>query len=333
MTITATALRRSQVYQAEVPLSDMARDLRAIAAIDQQAEAAIAHYQQKITRSGQIGCVAVLIAFVGSIVLGSVAAALVPLLLVPFGGVAAFFFYQAWKNGKQMAYEGRLDFANFRYGLVERLVPLLERDMRHSERVRIHLQLGPPDAREKFVGEMPHPRRRGWKIDHFCDRWLTLAGKLLDQTRFELHIHQRHEIRSGRNVNGKLRIRPRFKGFDLRLDITCPPEVRSHIAALPNLQGAVRLPRYVWLKAIAPTRRGLRLKVRVPGEIFPGYVPKSVQPVQAYANPLAVSPQVLADASTEIETFLYDTTVSMLLSAYQVVNLARVRARHAASSQ
>jgi hypothetical protein len=322
--ITAITLRRTQAYVDSANGAMLLQNLGHIAEIDRLAEAEKASLQGQVQEATRIGCIAFAIVF-GAIFFGGFFGAVSLFLIAPAVVVTIVFFYRAYQFHQKAIYEGQLDFPNHRYRLPQRLIPILKRDMTLNRKIAIALDFTPPDKRSKFQREVPHPRRRGWKIEYFADPWLTLQGRFADGTRFALKVIQRHEIRSGRNVNGKLRVRPRFKGFDLQLDLTCSLAISQALNQLPALGGAVKLPQGVYLKGMRPTPHGLRMKVRLPGERFPAFVPESVRRELMYRNPVELNPDAISQANQDLEEMLYQTSLLMFMSSYQVVNLVRVR--------
>ncbi|MEO1298946.1 MAG: hypothetical protein AAFW75_24830 [Cyanobacteria bacterium J06636_16] len=329
MSVTALALRQQKAYQNTAAVPALLEDLKVIAELDRIAEVESRRLRQKANTTTGCGCGAAILAFV-SFWGASLIGIYVVLVILPAICTAVVCLIWAAQTKRKALYEGELDVPNPRYRFLQRLLPVLQSDMKSKGTLGINLDLSAPDSRPKFVTQLPHPRRRDWKIDFFEDPWLRLKGRYVDSSRFLLTISQRHQIRSGRNVNGKLRTRPRFKGFDLRLDITCTPKLRPALMKFPSLHRAVQLPRGAVLKQVKTTPKGLCIKVRLPEGPFPGFVPASIKPELTYRDPAQLLPSAIANAETAVETALYETSLAMFLSAFQAINWARLRTRNLA---
>lgn len=329
MSAITLTLRRQKAYQNTAPIPVILEDMATIADLDRVAEAESQRLRKVADTWTGWGCGAAGLSFLCLFAASFLGSFAVFLLLLGVG-TTIFFLARASQTRQKALYEGELDFPNHRYQLLQRLLPVLKRDMKPKGAIGINLDLSAPDRRQKFITQMPHPRRRGWKIDFFEDPWLRLKGRFVDGTRFLLTLNQRHQIRSGRNVNGKQRTRPRFKGFDLRLDITCSPQLHPTLAQLPPLQGAVQLPHSATLKQIKITPKGLCIKVRLPEGPFPAFIPASTRPALTYRDPRQLLPSAIAQSEQDLETALYETSLAMLLSAFQVINLARLQSKHLA---
>ena len=329
MSVTALALRQQKAYQKTAAVPVLLEDLTAIAELDRIAETESQRLRKKANNAAGLGCGfagVVFLCFIGASFVG----ASITVLLLPAILAAVFFFIRTAQVRSKALYEGELDVPNHRYQVLRKLLPVLQGDMKPKGRLGLNLDLSAPDSRHKFAGKTPHPRRRGWEIDFFDDPWLRLKGRYIEGSRFLLTINQRHQVRSGRNINGKLRTRPRFKGFDLRLDITCAPKFRPALMQLPTLRQVVQLPEGAVLKQIKVTPKGLCIKVRLPENPFPGFVPASTRPELTYRDPRQLLPEAIAKAEAAVETALYETSLAMFLSAFQAINWARLQTRHLA---
>ncbi|MFM7073729.1 MAG: hypothetical protein ACKO38_18235, partial [Planctomycetota bacterium] len=80
---------------------------------------------------------------------------------------------------------GRTDFSNHRYTLFGELVRLLGRDMGRDAEVQAELDLAPPNVKRKRGSQ---GNIREWKVTHYRDPWLRLAGRFADGTSFQIEV-------------------------------------------------------------------------------------------------------------------------------------------------
>jgi hypothetical protein len=307
MAVNLATLRDRLTYRNTATPALVRKDMGQLSQIDKQAEVETAKFRKRRNLAATIGTIFGFLAFVTF--------GLTLLIAVP----AIVFAIQTQEKVK---YHRRLDLPNYRYQLLNRLLPILERDMRPSGRVAAILQFDPPDNKTKVVRKIPHPRRPGWQIELFEDPWLTLRGRLIDGTRFALTLTQHHQERSGKNVNNKLRIRPRYKGIDLRLELKCLPQRYPNLATIKNPEQAVQLPKGVLLKEIRVDSRTLVLKAKLSEQAHLNFMP-ALGNFQATPSAV-VSPQLQAEAEKNLEDDLHRTIVLMFMSAYQILNLTRM---------
>ncbi len=309
MAIDSAALQRNLAYVAIDTIPRLQADLEELADLDRTAEVARQKFQKRLTISLLVSVVSFIASF------PSFGAALI--LLIPAVAIAIH-------SGYQLRSYRRLDFPNHRYRLLQRLVELLARDMTARSSLEVQLDLSPPDEKVKRTGETPYPGRPRWKITHYRDPWLIVQGRWVDGTRFHLTLTQEHQVRSGRNPKGKQKVKPRFKGIDLTLVLTCPDSMHQVLPTLKNPSTALRLPPQARAKALRVTDRGMVVKAHLPGQAFANFVPASFNLAVSSGGQTA---QAQVQAEQDLEDGLYQTIAMMFLSAAQVVNLARATVR------
>lgn len=200
--------------------------------------------------------------------------------------------------GIRVAQLNRIDLANDRYGLVQKLLTMLSRDLPDNTSLSLKLVLDKPTDKRKKRGTVPHPNRKGWKIDQFRDPWLTLRGRLLDGTRFLITATELYQTaygwKRGRSGKNKYKTKSKPKGAELGVTLIYPRRKYGAIQVLEkDAMGAIQLPDGVRLKQWKMTGKALRLGVKT-----------------------------LPDP-TASDRRLYQTFTMMFLSLYQILNLAR----------
>jgi hypothetical protein len=184
---------------------------------------------------------------------------------------------------------------NYRYGLLARVLQMLQRDMAPDQPVTLKMVLTPVDQRQKKIDTIPHPRRQGWKIDRYTDPWLELSGQFLDGTCFTLSatelFQSHHGWKRGRSGKSKRKRKPKPKGQVLTLKLAFSQRKYGAVTELENLQRAVRLPLTARLKRFVHRNNKLALEVK------------------SSPNPPVSE--------------LYETISLMFLSVYQILNLSR----------
>jgi hypothetical protein len=287
MAIDLKQFGRNLMYTASAPIPEVLADLQAIVSFDRLAEAKKRQFNNLL-----IGCF--LVGFLAIILLAGLQLTILglPLLWGAIGvGIVA---------AVMLGRYGHRDLADHRYQLLQKTLDMLTRDTMSGAVVQVRADLGSALQAHKKTETTPHPHRKGWKIDHFVDPWLQLEGEFLDGTRFtlvmsELHIKQ-YGWKRGRSGKSKYKTKTKAKAAQLNLTLQVPRKKYGALSILEqDASGAIQLPASVRLKQFKLSDNRLTLVTKTP--------------------PWFGSDQV---------NQLYQTLVMMLMSLYQILNLARV---------
>lgn len=323
MSIHLEALRQSGDYKSCGTKAVLQQDIASLAEIDRIAELEKKQFQQESIKFWIITAVIVLSCFVIPGILETwLGKSLATLTLIALVLVGIFSAKKAIAANQKAEERSQLDFPNHRYRLLNRLVGLLARDLPAKGQLEVDLNLSLSDHKAKLVRQIPHPRRPNWTIDIYTDPWLKIKGKFIDGTRFFLQLTQEQQIRSGTNIHGKRRVRLRFKGVELRLELILPPNRYPTGFSLQKASDRIHLPAGVTLKVLQVTSETLSLKAKFSPQAVPEFVPRSANP-QAVASNIPFSPQLQLQAEQAFEDQLYQAIALMFLSAYQILNPAR----------
>lgn len=311
MALDTSEFKKTYVYEARAPVAEVLADLKALEALDAQAEG---------KRRGLLMAAWGLMAFsVGgcallSLVVGQLpvarqdALAGMPLVLgvVSFFAAIVLFILRAQAR--------RTDLDNRRYDLVSTLLQRFQVDLDANAPVDVKLDLAPVDETYKCEGK----RKRGrWDSEDFADAWLSLQGRFVDGT--HLHVsaveHLQKRKRYGRGSSGKVKLKTKRKGKTLlQVGLRVKPErfpgLKDQAASAKR---AVRLPPEVALSRldVAADRVSMRAVLGLDGRDWVVRRPKSTS-----ARELIVLQP--SDASRVV--------TMMLLSLYQVLGGTHRRA-------
>ena len=283
MAVDLKKFQKTLQYQSTAPAQRLMADLEEIAKLDQVAERNKAR-QTKIL----IGACITLFASIFLCIF------LPPLgFLLLFGSIFTVIY-----AGIRLSQLNRIDLANYRYGLVQKLLTMLGRDLPDNASLSLKLVLDKPTHKRKKQSTVPHPSRQGWKIDQFHDPWLTLRGRLLDGTRFLITATELYQTaygwKRGRSGKNKYKTKSKPKGSELGVTLIYSRRKYGAIQVLEkDAMGAIQLPDGVRLKQWKMTGKALRLGVKT-----------------------------LPDPTAN-DRSLYQTITLMFLSLYQILNLAR----------
>jgi hypothetical protein len=230
------------------------------------------------------------ISFIAAFVLGFLTSTVPALIFLVFGCLMATVV-----SGISIAVYSQLDIPNYRYELSRKLLSMLERDRKQDTDVNINLFLGSSTDKTKQTSTGSHPYRQGWKITLFQNEWLNLEGKLLDNNRFQLTLTELYQIASGRNPRGKYKSKTKAKGGEILLKLVFSQRQYGAIKILKqDAQEAIQLPEKVRLRSLNITDKAILLKVKFAPELMNN------------------------------QAALYQTITMMLLSLYQILNLAKL---------
>jgi hypothetical protein len=164
--------------------------------------------------------------------------------------------------------------------------------------MRIHFT--PAGEKGKKTQTLPHPRKRGWKLDIFEDQWLTLEGKFLDSTNFFLTVTELNRTAYGQNPRGKSKSKNKLKGTEINLKLSFPSKKYGSIHVIQKAAPeAVKLPEQVNLKRMKVTGKAIDLTVNTPHSFN--------------------------------QEQMYQTITMMFLSLYQILNFAKMLSKKRAS--
>lgn len=207
------------------------------------------------------------------------------------------------------------DYENRRYELVGKVTELLGKDMSPEATFDLGLNLLPQNDKSKFS----HKGKAGhWDVKHYHDPWLTLEGRLLDGTKFSLHMAEKHQARSRRKRgrSGKWKFKSKSKNSsEATLYLKVKAEKYPQLAALgESAQAAVQLPPWAAPKAVEVDTESLTLRVTTPTAWKVEAPALTKDEVAAKKNDVR-KPGSQADG--------VELVMSMFLSLYQVLNLSR----------
>ncbi|MDA0267848.1 MAG: hypothetical protein O2890_12765 [Cyanobacteria bacterium] len=194
-----------------------------------------------------------------------------------------------------------LNIPDVRYQLVPQLLDTLSRDTEREAPFHIKLGCAPTIRKATLVDTIPHPRRRGWKIDRYQDVWLTLRGTFVDGTEFTLTVTDLAIAAYGwkRSRSGKNKFKRKEKPKGVEVDLTLQV-ARKRYGALQilqeDVQQAIKLPREARLTRLKMSDRSFTLGLK-------------------------------ADPSYGHATDLERLITQLLLNAYHVLNLAKQLSR------
>ncbi len=233
------------------------------------------------------------------------------LLLVPLGSLVL----TIWSIGVSLI-NRKTDFENRRYELVAKVVQLLSKDMSPDAPFDLALNLLPQDDKSKYVRDGKAGR---WNVKHYHDPWLVLEGRLLDGTKFSIHAAEKHQARScrKRGRSGKMKFKSKSKNSsEMTLYLKVKSEKYPQLATLgESAQGAVQIPIWAAIKSLDVTEESLNLRVTTPTAwtVEP-------PPLRDLSNDSgSKKPKPRSNTSAEGS----ELVMSMFLSLYQILNLAR----------
>ena len=234
------------------------------------------------------------ISLIAAFILGFLTSTVPALTFLVFGCLMATVV-----SGISILLYSQLDIPNYRYESLKKVLSMLERDRKQDTDVNINLILSSSTDKTKQTSTVSHPYRQGWNIKFFQNEWLNLEGKLIDNNRFQLTLTELYQIASGRNFRGKYKSKTKAKGGEILLKLVFSQRQYGAIKILKqDAQEAIRLPEKVRFRSLNITDKAILLKVKFAPELM---------------NNQAV---------------LYQTITMMLLSLYQILNLAKLLSKN-----
>jgi hypothetical protein len=300
MAINLTTFAKDLTYQADTSVRQIFKDLKELAEIKQLAEQKVAYFSTLVFWSG-LGIVLIIIG--GFFIIGLFVVFLKSLttllglgfyilavLLLPVLIVVTIFCSVKWN------YYHTLKLRDARYELSKKIVSMVNRDITPNSNVKIRIHFTPAGKMGKKIQTLPHPSKRGWKLDIFEDQWLTLEGNFLDSTNFFLTVTEFNRRAYGRNARGKSKSKNKPKGIEINLKLSFPSKKYGSIHVIQKAAPeAVKLPEEVNLKRMKVTGKAIDLTVNTP----------------YFFN----------------QEEMYQTITMMFLSLYQVLNFAKLLSR------
>ncbi|MFH1747789.1 MAG: hypothetical protein ABIG44_12205 [Planctomycetota bacterium] len=290
MSLDLSQFKQTRIYEQQTAIPEILEDLGRVRAIDREHE--------KIERQwGYIALMAIFVAVIGVVVaiitqqlgfVGITAAGII-------GAIVCFIV-----KGRY----GRFNFEDRRYELLEQALDMLGRDMAQGATCNVQLDLGPANENSKFTGK---GQVRDWKVKYYTDPWLSLRGRLLDGTAFQLVLIDKLQQRSKwkRSRSGKQKHKSKKK-----LAHAAVLQLRIKPSRYPNLQaisadaaGAIQLPDGVEIKSLNCADARIKLKAKWPAERTMGPTPGSERR------------KLLLDEAQLV--------AMMFISLFQVLNLAK----------
>jgi hypothetical protein len=196
----------------------------------------------------------------------------------------------------KQSYYNKLKLREERCELPKKILSMVNRDRTPKSNVKIGINFTPAGKMGKKIQTLPHPSKRGWKLDIFEDRWLTVEGKFLDSTNFSLTLTDLNRRAYGSNARGKSKSKNKPKGTEINLKLSFPSKKYGSIHVIQKAAPeAVKLPELVNLKRMKVTPKAIDLTVNTP--YFSNY------------------PE------------MYQTITMMFLSLYQILNFAKMLSR------
>jgi hypothetical protein len=257
MTFEPAAFKQNNyTYEITAPASRIKLDCQAIAAYDRQME----KWTRIATIATILGFLGMFAAFFGAVIINQpwVLYLLAPLAIGSL--VVGFILQRQWR---------RVNIPDARYQLLPELLDTLSRDMAHNAPLQLKLHCTPTTHKQKLVTTVPHPSRRGWKVDCFQDAWLQLGGQLVDGTDFTVALTEMAVAKYGwkrsRSGKSKFKRKEKPKGAEITLDLQFPRKRYGALKILQeDVQKAIHLPPDVQLKGLKISDRNFVLTVKIP---------------------------------------------------------------------
>ncbi|MEG4292734.1 hypothetical protein Q5692_28935 [Microcoleus sp. C2C3] len=294
MAINLKTFAKDLTYQADTSVRQIFKDLKEIAEIKQLAEQKVAYF----TKLGVGSWLGILLIIIGLCFAHSNAWT----NLIGFGFfLLAVLIVPAIFCTVKQSYYNKLKVRDDRYELSKKILSMVNRDRTPNSNVKIMIHFTPAGEKGKKTQTLPHPRKRGWKLDIFEDRWLILEGKFLDSTNFFLTVTELNRTAYGQNARGKWKSKNKPKGTEINLKLSFPSKKYGSIHVIQKAAPeAVKLPEQVNLKRMKVTPKALDLTVNT---------------THAFRR----------------EGLLYTTITMMFLSLYQILNFAKLLSKRRAA--
>ena len=291
MALDMKVFRKRLNYHCTGPSSTVLSDLNAIARLD--------HYAQKQKKKygtiGWICFVGTILCVILAVVIAENSGSSLPILFVIVGAIA---FVVSLVCAGIHSHWNRVDVPDVRHQLPKQLLAMLARDMAKGGATQLGIDFSSPTQKRKKTHTGPHPYRARWKRDYFEDGWLNLQGTFLDGTTYTLKTNElwirSYGWKRSRSGKSKHKSKMKAKGMELELFLQFSRKRYGAVSILEqDIESAIKLPPGAQLKKIRVDDNKMGLRVKISG--------------MSVSNP----------------KFVYDTTASMFLSLYHVLNLAQ----------
>jgi hypothetical protein len=292
MAINLKTFAKDLTYQANTSVRQIFKDLKEIAEIKQLAEQKVAYFSKLV--GWGVGLIIFLI-FLWFFALTN----------FPTGKIFGFIMFVILIIPTvfccvKLSYYNKLKLRDERYELAKKILSMVNRDRTPKSNVKIMINFTPAGKMGKKIQTLPHPSKRGWKLDIFEDQWLTLEGKFIDSTNFSLTLTDLNRTAYGTNARGKWKSKNKRKGTEINLKLSFPSKKYGSIHVIQKAAPeAVKLPEEVNLKRMKVTPKAIDLTVNTP-HFFK-------------------------------QEEMYQTITMMFLSLYQVLNFAKMLSKRRAA--
>jgi hypothetical protein len=295
MAINLETFAKDLNYQADTSVRQIFKDLKELAEIKQLAEQKAAYFSSwgRFVPLYNIFAITVFILAITNFVSDGRSLGFIIMMFV--------FFVVIWVSptifySKKQSYYNKLKLRDDRYELPKKILSMVNRDRTPNSNVKIGIYFTPAGKMDKKIQTLPHPSKRGWKLDIFEDRWLTLEGKFRDSTNFFLTVTELNRRAYGTNARGKWKSKNKPKGTEINLKLSFPSKKYGSIHVIQKAAPeAVKLPEDVNLKRMKVTGKTIDLTVNTP-HFFE-------------------------------QEEMYQTITMMFLSLYQILNFAKLLSR------
>ncbi len=297
MPITWQQLKKTRAYNREGFYKEIVSDVQQIAAIDQWLEQTYKKLQKWLFTSIAIAVVAFFLFFVIPIV-G------IPLFLLSLVSIVILSFLYIGKYG-------RLHLSDRRYQFTQKLLELINRDRQENSQLQINLSFQPVVRKHHQTQIHPHPYKTGWKLKFYEHEWLRLSGEFSDGTNFSLAmkdcLRQAAGWKRSRSGKRKFKSKVKWKATEVFLHLKFSRKRYGGIQVLQeDARNAIALPPNTTCKNFQVKDNAIKMKAKINPE-----------------NPTGRSNErQFADNEIVRIDEIYATVVAMLLSSYQILNLA-----------
>lgn len=293
MAINLTTFAKNLTYQADTSVSKIFKDFKELEEIKQLGEEKVAYFTI-LAGWGYLGTVLVVFGWAWALSNNLSNWTNFTIFLLAIVIASSIFCTVKW------SYYHKLKLRDDRHELPKKILSMVNRDRTPNSNVKILIHFTPVGKLGKKIQTIPHARKRGWKIDIFEDKWLTLQGEFIDSTDFLLTATEfntrAYGWQTNNNNKSKWKSKDKLKGTEINLKLSFPRKKYGSIHIIQQAAPeAVKLPTGVQLKRMKVTSKAIDLTV------------------QFYGN-----------YGTE---HLYKTITMMFLSLYQVLNFAKILSR------
>jgi hypothetical protein len=192
MAINLKTFAKDLTYQANTSVRQIFKDLKELAEIKQLAEQKAAYFSTWGLRGVGLILFAIFMWFFALTNFLTDWMSFGFFMFVILLIIATIFCSVKWN------YYQKLKLRDDRYELSKKILSMVNRDRTPKSNVKILIHFTPAGKMGKKIQTLPHPSKRGWKLDIFEDQWLTLEGKFLDSTNFFLTVTELNRRAYGR---------------------------------------------------------------------------------------------------------------------------------------